>query len=167
VNIISENEDERLAFIRILNILDTPIEKRFERIIKLARSAFGAPIAGLSIVDKDRVWFKSILGSDIYETPREGSFCTYTIMQDAPFVVRGANEDNRFTKNRLVSNNKPVNFYAGAPLAITKGIRVGALCIFDIEPRDMARDDILILEDFAFLASNEIKARMMESMNLG
>ena len=157
---IPENEELRLAVLNALQIMDTPLEERFERITRLLTKIFDVPMAGLSFVDENRQWLKSVQGSSVVEIPREYSFCTHTILQSSVMVVEDALLDPRFSGNPLLKSGQGVRFYAGAPLTLDDGIRVGALCICDIKPRKLSDDDIVILQDFATTALNELKARL-------
>lgn len=161
---IPDNEDKRLAFLQSLNILYSPIEERFERITRLLCRILDVPIAGISIVGKDRQWFKSVQGTDIIEVPRNESFCAHTILQTDTLVVPDAFADKRFEGSSLVQNDPCIRFYAGASLTLAKGIRIGAVCIYDTKPRQLTGTDRQILEDFAQTASNEIKASFIKSI---
>ncbi len=150
VNIpIPDNEDERLAALHRLNLLDTEPEALFDQITTLAQQIFGVSTAAVSLVDDDRQWFKSMCGWDLEQTPREISFCTYTILDESLLVVEDAAEDERFAYNPNVSLDK-VRFYAGAPLAVEGGLHVGSLCLIDEEPRsfsDAEREKLSTLAD--------------------
>ena len=128
-------EAERLAVLRGYNILDTAPEAVFDRITELAADLFGAPIALVSLVDKDRQWFKSMVGLDVHETPREHAFCAHTILSDEVMVVPDAELDERFRDNPLVIDDPLIRFYAGAPLTLANGQRLGSLCVIDRDPR--------------------------------
>lgn len=164
---ILDDEDKRLAFLQSLNILYSPIEERFERITRLLCRILDVPIAGISIVGKDRQWFKSVQGTDIIEVPRNESFCAHTILQTDTLVVPDASADKRFEGNPLVQNDPFIRFYAGSPLTIAKNIRIGALCIYDTKLRELADTDLQLLEDFAQTTSSEIKARLISSVYEG
>ncbi len=150
------NEEIRLSHLKMLKILDTPIEDRFERITRVACAALDTPIAAISLIEKDRQWFKSIQGLNASETPRDVSFCSHTILDDVPLVVPNALEDARFADNGLVTNDPNIRFYAGCPLTIKKNIRVGALCVIDSKPRDISEDKLIILRDLANLVEAEL-----------
>lgn len=158
---VPDNEDKRLAFLQSLNILYSPIEERFERITRLLCRILDVPIAGISIVGKDLQWFKSVQGTDIIEVPRNESFCAHTILQTDTLVVPDASADKRFEGSSLVQNDPCIRFYAGFPLTLAEGIRIGAVCICDTKPREFADTDIQILEEFAQTTSSEINARFV------
>jgi diguanylate cyclase len=128
-------ETVRLQYLRDLLVLDTPPETVFEEITRIAAQVTGAPIAAVSLIDEDRQWFKSIYGLDVSETPREVAFCAHTIRDDTLMEIPDALEDVRFRDNPLVTGAPGIRFYAGAPLALADGVRIGALCTIDTQPR--------------------------------
>ena len=142
---IPDNEDLRLSALRQLLILDTPPEERFDRIVAFAAEEFDMPVALVSLVDSERTWFKSRIGTDLLEAPRDVSFCGHTILQDAPFVVPDATLDVRFMDNPNVVHAPHVRFYAGVCLKLPSGQNVGALCLYDFKPREMDRVALAIL----------------------
>ncbi len=110
------DEEQRIASLKSLEILDTPPEERFDRITRVTAEVFGVPFALISLVDSKRQWFKSCHGLNLQETPRDISFCAHAILQRDPFIVNDALEDNRFKDNPLVVSEPKIRFYAGAPL---------------------------------------------------
>lgn len=153
-----ENESQRLRSLRALNILDTPPEERFDRLTRVARRLFDAPIALMSLVDEDRQWFKSRPGLDFPQTPREHSFCAHAILDEGVFVVRDAFDDERFSDNPLVRTFPEIRFYAGCPVRGPDGSALGTLCVIDHEPRDVDDEDIDALRDLAGLAEQELRS---------
>ncbi|GFR53121.1 hypothetical protein Agub_g15837 [Astrephomene gubernaculifera] len=131
------NEDERLGFLCKLGVLDTAPEKRFDDITRLCCLVFKTPIALVSLVDKDRQWFKSVQGLTVNQTDRKSSFCAWTLLPEFPevLVVENALEDIRFRSNPLVLGPPHIRFYAGCPLVAANGLRLGSLCIIDSRPR--------------------------------
>lgn len=129
------DETERIAALRNLLLLDTPPERRFDRLTAYAAAYFEVPVALVSLVDADRQWFKSRCGLDASETARDVSFCGHAILQDGVMVIEDALEDPRFADNPLVVGEPHVRFYAGAPLALPEGQRVGTFCLIDRRPR--------------------------------
>src|SRR5689334_6142536 len=125
------NEVQRLAALHSLNILDTPAEERFDRIIRTATRLFDVPIALISLVDTNRQWFKSLLGLSVSETPRSISFCAYTILGADMLVIPDMLDDPRFADHPWVAGTLHIRFYAGCPLSAPDGSRVGTLCIMD------------------------------------
>ena len=155
---LPENESERLRSLRALNLLDTPPEERFDRLTRVARRLFDAPIALMSLVDEDRQWFKSRPGLDFPQTPREHSFCAHAILDEGAFIVPDALADERFSDNPLVRTFPEIRFYAGYPVKGPDGSTLGTLCVIDHEPRDVADEDVDALRDLAGLAEQEIKS---------
>ncbi len=141
-----ENELERLAALRKYRILDTPPEKIFDDIARLAAYICGTSSAVISLVDEDREWFKSAVGVDISETPRSVSFCTHTILQDDVLVVSDTLEDPRFAESPLVTSGPKVRSYAGSPLITPAGYAIGTLCVQDSKPREFASEQLEALQ---------------------
>jgi len=137
---VTPSEIARLAALREYGVLDTPPEPAFDRITELAAELFDAPIALVSLVDAERQWFKSTVGLETAETPREHAFCDHTIRTDEVMVVPDAQADGRFRDNPLVVGEPGIRFYAGAPLTTPGGHRLGSLCIIDRRPRVL--DDV-------------------------
>ena len=154
---IPANEPERLAALRGLNILYTPSEERFDRITRLARQLLDIPTALISLVDEDRQWFKSAEGLDATETPRTVSFCGHAILNDYTLVVEDALLDPRFHDNPLVTGSPGIRFYAGHPLTVAGGHRVGTLCVIDYRPRKLSPTELQTLQDLADWATNELR----------
>lgn len=152
------NEEQRLDALYESNLLDTPIQEGFERITRLAKSIFNVPIVAVSLVDKDRQWFKSIQGLDVRETDRDVSFCAHVINQDEVFIVGDALQDQRFADNPLVLQEPGIRFYAGYPVKGVNHQKIGTICLIDTVPRSFSDRDIEILEDLAKLVENEIAA---------
>lgn len=160
---IPPDEAQRLASLRSLELLDTPIEERFERITRVARRLFSVPTALLSLVDADRQWFKSTQGCAFRSTPRAVSFCGHAILQDEPLVVTDARRDRRFYDNPLVRGCPPLVFYAGSPIRSPDGQPIGALCLNSDVPRALSEEEISLLEDLARIAESEILLRSADA----
>ncbi len=158
---ISKHEDARLAALHSLNILDTGPEHSFDRITRLARLALQMPIVLISLIDRDRQWFKSRQGIDATETPKSQSFCAYAIQQDEPFVVTDAVEHPLFCNNPLVLGEPRIRFYIGIPLKMRDGFTIGTLCAIDRRPRHLSADEVDILCDLARMAVDEIELRQI------
>ena len=151
-------EAERLQALRILGILDTPPEPRFDALTRTACRLFGVPTALVSLIDADRQWFKSRQGLEAPETPRDISFCGHAILGEGPFVVDDARADPRFHDNPLVTGNLGLRFYAGMPLRSAEGLPYGTLCLIDYTPRSLPPGDLEALRDLAILAEAELRA---------
>jgi diguanylate cyclase len=155
----TSNEDERIALLHALQLLDTPPEAVFDRITRLATQVMRVPIAVVSLIDRDRQWFKSRVGLDVNETPRDYAFCAHAIHRPEPLIVPDALQDARFENNPLVRGAPHIRFYAGTPLFSSSGVALGTLCVIDRAPRVLTADEHRALEDLAALAQREILQR--------
>jgi phosphoribosyl 1,2-cyclic phosphodiesterase/DNA-binding response OmpR family regulator len=153
---LPEDEETRLASLRQLRILDTEPEERFDRITRLAAAVFDVPIALVSLVDRDRQWFKSCYGISAKETSREASFCAHVVHNREMMLVTDALMDPRFADNPLVVNEPRVRFYAGCPLILADGSCVGTLCLVDTRARSLEGRDVGLLQDLRDLAVQEL-----------
>ena len=156
------NDDERLRALRELLILDTPPEQRFDRIVAFAAEEFEVPIALLSLVDRNRQWFKARIGLDVCETGRDISFCGHAIVSDDTLLIPDTLADPRFADNPLVTEAPFIRFYAGAPLQPQPGLRVGTLCLIDTRPRQFDAMDLAILASLRDLAEAELLGQSLE-----
>ncbi len=146
--------------LRSYDILDTPPEAAFDRIVELARALFDTPIALVSFVDAERQWFKARVGLDVAETPRETAFCAHAIRHTDVMVVPDARADPRFQENPLVTGEPRIRFYAGAPMITPEGARLGTVCIISPEPRPALDErDLKRLQALAAIAANELELR--------
>ena len=152
----ADHEELRLSSLHAIGILDTPPEERFDRITRLAQRVFGVPIALVSLVDRDRQWFKSRCGLSETETPRAVAFCDHAIRQEAALVVPNACDDPRFSNNPLVTEGLGIRFYAGQVLKSPDGHAIGTLCIIDTQPREITVEDLACLKDLAHLVEAEV-----------
>jgi GAF domain-containing protein len=150
------NEAERLAALHALLILDTPPEQRFDRIAAFAAAEFDVPIVLLTLLDAERQWFKARVGLALCETGRDISFCGHAILQPDILVVPDALEDPRFADNPLVTGAPHIRFYAGAPLQVADGMRLGTLCLIDRRPRTLDALELGILATLRDLAVMEL-----------
>lgn len=144
------NEILRLKALQDLAILDTAREQSFDDVAQVAMQLCNVPIAVVSLVDKDRQWFKSCLGLDATETPRDIAFCAHAILvPDDVLVVADATKDSRFFDNALVTGAPHIRFYAGAPLVTSEGMALGTLCVIDYQPRILSAEQIGSLKALA------------------
>lgn len=150
------DEAERLADLHALELLDTPAEERFDRIVRLAAAVFDVPIAFIALVDADRQWFKARCGLATDQTGRDVSFCGHTILRRDALVVPDTHHDVRFAGNPLVVGDPFIRFYAGHPLAGRAGTNVGTLCLADTRPRDLSPRDLDTLRSLARVAEHEL-----------
>jgi two-component sensor histidine kinase/GAF domain-containing protein len=153
------DEQARLAALHNLRILDTAPEGAFEAVTAVAAAICGTPMALVSLVDADRQWFKSAHGIDADEMPRSISFCGHTILDDRIMQVPDTLEDDRFFDNPLVTGDPHLRFYAGAPLFTREGLKLGALCVLDREPRELEPWQTEALGQLAILASHQMAMR--------
>jgi phosphoribosyl 1,2-cyclic phosphodiesterase/DNA-binding response OmpR family regulator len=150
------DEARRLEALHNLAVLDTPPEERFDRITRIAAATFDVPIALISLVDKDRQWFKSCVGISVSETPREVAFCAHAVEQHADVVVDDTLLDDRFADNPLVTSGPRIRFYAGAPLLLKNGACLGTLCVVDTRPRHLSAADLVSLHDLRDMVMEQL-----------
>ncbi|APR93483.1 diguanylate cyclase [Pandoraea thiooxydans] len=155
------DETTRIETLHSLQILDTPAEERFDRLTRLAKKLFGVPIALVSLVDTNRQWFKSNDGLSASETPRDISFCGHAILGDDILMIPDALSDERFHDNPLVTRDPGIRFYAGCPLAVANGCKIGTLCLLDVKPRKLDEEERELLRDLAHMAEQELSALQM------
>ncbi|MGD9980044.1 MAG: MBL fold metallo-hydrolase [Hyphomonadaceae bacterium] len=153
------DEEARLDAVYRLGLLDTEAEERFDRHARIAAAAFDAPIALVTLIDRDRQWYKAHYGFDFSETSRDMGFCSHAILDREPLVVNDALEDDRFADNPVVIGEPHVRFYAGIPLHTADGARVGAFCIVDSKPRSLTATQLRMLKDIARLVEEELEPR--------
>ena len=178
----SGNESIRQHALDQYEVLDTPAEAAFDELAELAAALFDAPIALVSLIDRDRQWFKSRIGVALSQTPRSVSMCDIAIRSDSVMVVEDTLADARFATNPMVTGEPHVRFYAGAPLTTPEGLRVGTLCVIDDKPRHcsdpqrsalgvLARQVVAQLElrkqNRALRAEQALMARIIASSPIG
>ncbi|WP_009632303.1 diguanylate cyclase [Synechocystis sp. PCC 7509] len=146
---VPKNEDARLKNLCQYQIIDTPTEKAYDDITRLAASICGTPTAIISIVDANRQWFKSKVGLEIEETSREQAFCAYTILGQEVFIVPDTLKDERFAHNPLVTADPFIRFYAGVPLITSQNYALGSLATLDYVPRELQPQQIESLKALA------------------
>lgn len=162
---IPTNECIRLDALHALNILDTPAEERFDRLTRLAKRLFDVPMSLVSLVDSDRQWFKSNIGVEVPETPRDISFCGHAVLEEGVFAIHDTALDERFSDNPLVTGDPKIRFYAGCPIRGNDSNKVGTLCILDIRPREFTEEDASLLKDLAHMVEQEIAAVQLATMD--
>lgn len=160
-----QDEETRLNTLKSLDVLDTDPEERFDRLTRMSRRLFGVPIALVSLIDENRQWFKSCVGLDVSETPRDISFCGHAILGSDIFVIPDAAKDERFADNPLVVNEPNIRFYAGCPLKSHNGSKLGTLCIIDREPRNLTEEDLETLRDLASMVERELAAVQLATLD--
>ncbi len=164
-DLLLHDDEARILALRRLNVLDSSIEEPFEKIVSLVRTVLAVPMSTVTLVDRDRQWFKARRGVDVAETPRAVSFCTHTIQQREPFIVEDACNDQRFASSPLVTGAPHIRSYAGVPLRTPEGYNVGALCAMDTRPRRFSPADIAILSNFANIVCDELELRVIAQVD--
>jgi two-component sensor histidine kinase len=153
----SPREAERIAAVRRYDILDSPPDGAFDRITALAARRFDVPIAIISIVDEDRIWFKSHHGLPVEQIDREPGLCASAILGDTPYLIEDARKDPRSLANPLVASDFGLRFYAAVPLTTEDGHNLGTLCVIDKEPRAIDQDQIEDLKDLASIVMDQLE----------
>ncbi len=160
---LDANEQQRLAELQRLLVMDSGEETAFNDLIRMAADLLGTPIALISLVDDSRQWFKARVGLQAQETPREYAFCAHAIESPGEvMVVNDASADQRFANNPLVLGDPNIRFYAGAPLITNGGEAIGTLCIIDTRPREIAASDMETLQFMARQVMALLERRALE-----
>jgi GAF domain-containing protein len=139
---IPDNEQARLAALRKLVILDTPPTETLDQVTRTCARMLRVPITLVSLVDENRQWFKSRVGLDAQETPRDVSFCGHVVAANQPLIVSDACTDPRFDDNPLVTGGPRLRAYLGVPVHSPDGLPIGTLCAADHRPREFTPDEI-------------------------
>lgn len=158
--VLPPDEEERLAAVGRYDVLDTPPDGAFDRITALAARLLDVPISTVTIVDADRIWFKSTHGIDVDQIDREPGLCASAIFRDAPHVVTDAEFDPRTLGNSLVRGELGLRFYVGVPLRTHDGYRLGTLNVIDAEPRGITESELATLQDLAAIVVDELELRL-------
>ncbi|KTB78333.1 putative bifunctional diguanylate cyclase/phosphodiesterase [Pseudomonas syringae] len=163
---VSDNDEERIQTLNAFALMDTPPEHEYDQIVQMASRIFDAPIALVSLVHRDRQFFKARVGLDVCETGRDVSFCNYALMSPNVFWVPDASQDARFSANALVVGAPHIRFYAGAPLITATGHVLGSLCVIDNKPRAIFPDrDQRVLQDLAVMVIEKMELRRLQLEN--
>lgn len=160
VSILPPDEFERMAAVRRYDVLDTPPDGAFDRITALAARRFGVPISIISIVDEDRIWFKSRHGVAVDQIGRDPGLCASAILSRDPYVLKDASIDPRSLANPLVAGDFGLRFYAGVPLTTSDGHNLGTLCIIDKEPRPIDDEQIADLKDLGSVVMDQLEMQL-------
>jgi len=153
---IAGTETLQLVELHTLDVFYTPLEERFERITRSARRLLKVPVAAVTILSRDKQWFKSVNGWSVSELPVKQSLCTWTVQDDQATIVPDTKEDPRFAQHPLVVGKPYFRFYAGCPLRDKQGSATATFCVFDIKPRIFSAEDMQSLQDFAGMAQQEL-----------
>jgi hypothetical protein len=154
------DEEGRMNAVRRYELLDTPSDGAFDRITGMAARIFQVPIALVSVVDHDRIWFKSKHGLEVDQIDRDAGLCASAVLQNEPWLVADARNDPRALANPLVAGEMGLQFYAGVPLTTRDGHNLGTFCVIDLEPRDFSAAQVATLEDLAAMVMSELELRL-------
>jgi phosphoribosyl 1,2-cyclic phosphodiesterase len=157
---VPKDEERRLRALQQTGLLDTEAEERFDRYTRIATALFDVPIAMVSLVDTERQWYKSRVGTDVSETGRDRAFCAHVILGDDVMQVPDALVDDRFADSPLVTGEPRIRFYAGAPLSLGDGSAVGTLCVIDHRARNLDEGQLRLLSDLAKLVERELQTNL-------
>jgi sigma-B regulation protein RsbU (phosphoserine phosphatase) len=156
-----DNEAERIAALSRYDILDTPHEEQFEDVTRLVARVCEAPMAIISLIDRERQWFAAEVGLGICETPRDISFCAHALLQPDLLIVPDTHLDRRFAQNPLVTGDPHIRFYAGAPLATSDGHILGTLCVLDHKTRELTGGQLETLQVMAGQVMKQLELRRL------
>ena len=158
---IPADEIQRLRELYSLELLDTPYEREFDDIVRIASKICNTPISTITLIDSNRQWFKAKIGTEDNNDPRSITFCGHAIMDNKIMVVPNALNDERFFDNPLVTDDPPsIRYYAGMPLVTQSGYKIGSLCVIDRIPRTLDEDQLFTLETLATQVMRLIELRV-------
>ncbi|OWV71022.1 diguanylate cyclase [Rhizobium sp. R634] len=152
-----QRENERLAALQQLDLLDTPRDEGFERIVRLIKQIFAIDIGIVSLIDGHRQWYKACSGLAADEVALDDTFCRCVVDCDEPVIVQDATKDSRFARHPSVTGADHIRFYAGVPLRTKAGHMIGTVCAIDRRPRSFGNRDLAILEELAGAAMDRIE----------
>ena len=153
------DEAERLRALQEYEILDTPAEKAFDDLTRLATYICRTPMAAISLIDSDRQWFKSRVNISESETSRDIAFCAHAILEKGMFIVTDARDDARFKENPSVTSDANIRFYAGSPLTTSEGYKLGTLCVIDHVPRQLSDGQLAALRALSRQVTTQLELR--------
>ena len=153
------DDEERLSVLENYRLLDTPAEEIYDDIVALAAGIAGVPVALISLVDRDRQWFKARHGIDVAETERRISFCAWSVSDKQSLIVDDAHADARFAGNPLTDGPEGFRFYTGIPLLAAEGHVLGILCVLGHEPKKISPEQVAQLERLARLTMAHFESR--------
>ena len=157
---IPANEEKRISALKRYNILDTPPDGTFDLLTQLASEIFEVPIAIVSLVDSDRIWFKSAHGLTVKQIDREPGLCASAILTDDLYVVNDARKDPRTLSNPLVAGEFGLQFYAAAPLHTQGHYNLGTFCLLDKKPRKLTEKEQRMLSLLGRIVMEEMEMRL-------
>ncbi len=154
------DEAQRVSALNRYELLDTPADGTFDKMTALAARVFNVPIALVSLVDSDRIWFKSRYGLEAQQIGRDPGLCASAILSDEIYLVEDARNDPRCLSNPLVAGKFGLQFYAAAQLRTSEGFNIGTFCILDVRKRYINVDQQHMLKDMASIVMDEIEMRL-------
>lgn len=154
------NEAERLKILYDLQILDTPREERFDRLVRITQRLFNVPIVLIGLIDEERQWYKSCVGLANNQVERNSSFCTHAILSTEILYIPDARLDPRFADHPAVTGEPYVRFYAGAPLILKERYCLGTLCLVDSQPHHLSTEELQTLRDLADLVQQQLEVQL-------
>ena len=157
-------ESKRLENLYQYQILDTPVDGHFDEITSLAAKLFDVPIAIITLVDTDRIWFKSSFGLDVDQISRDPGLCSSAIMSDDVYIVENAKLDPRTLSNPLVADIIGLQFYAAAPLKSKEGFNLGTLCIIDKNPRRLNPKESSMLMQLSRIVVDQLEMKLQSRL---
>ncbi|NTS42309.1 GAF domain-containing protein [Flavisolibacter sp. BT320] len=160
------SEELRLQDLYNFDILDSQPESEFDELLEIAASIYGCPMAAISFVDKERQWFKSLIGfsGTVKSTPREISFCSHTILKKEVMIVEDTTKDDRFSNNPFTIGDANVRFYAGSPIVSSKGYCLGSICVIDNKPRELTQEQARMLRILSDQISKLLELRLKNKL---